>query len=173
MSASAAHSGIRSTSACAAQPVPSAKSSCHRSQAKLRRHPCEGCTPRLSSTYPAGVFLWYNRDMKKTHEERMKRVRRLRGRTPIVAEMRELFVPLITKSQAGVSSYTKYVRTIVAVFVDDLRPRFQDLVECHFRATEAELQHATTKGPRCCRSTPRVWTVAGGHTKCPTIAAIN
>jgi hypothetical protein len=52
MSASAAHSGTRSTSACAAQPVPSAKSSCHRSQAKLRRHPCEGCTPRLSSTYP-------------------------------------------------------------------------------------------------------------------------
>jgi hypothetical protein len=52
MSAGAAHSGTRSMSACAAQPVPSAKSSSPRLEAKMRRHPCERCTPCLSSTHP-------------------------------------------------------------------------------------------------------------------------
>jgi hypothetical protein len=52
MSASAAYSGIRSTSACAAQPVPSAKSSSHRLEAKIRAYPPKRCTPRLSNTCP-------------------------------------------------------------------------------------------------------------------------
>lgn len=53
--------------------------------------------------------------MKNTHEQRMKKVRARRGRTPIKASLKEEFVAVTSKSRAGVE-YTKYTRRLVPAY---------------------------------------------------------